>query len=202
MAKKSKEVVNVNNLRSAGFADFEANHEFTAESKIADFTRAAIKAGLTNDEIVEVGDAIYGEGKMKVSCIRWYRTSDPVLNPGKERYKVTGAKSIEIRTKVLDYFNGLDDEAKENFKNELVNAIGIEGLINTTKTDILKAVAPAELFPVKAPKEKKTMSEVEKLLAKQKKAEEKAAKLAEELAALQQAENESAVDAGPIEATV
>ena len=50
MAKKSKEVVNVNNLRSAGFADFEANHEFTAESKIADFTRAAITAGLTNDE--------------------------------------------------------------------------------------------------------------------------------------------------------
>ena len=197
MAKKSKEVVNVNNLRSAGFADFEANHKFTAESKIADFTRAAITAGLTNDEIVEIGDSIYGQGKMKVSCIRWYRTSDPVLNPGKERYKATGAKAIEIRTKVLDYFNGLDDEAKENFKNELVNAIGIEGLINTTKTDILKAVAPAELFPAKAPKEKKTMSEVEKLLAKQKKAEERAAKLAEELAALQQAEN-----ASPVEATV
>ena len=185
MAKKEKTTVNANNLRTAGFSDFEATHEFNAESKLADFTRAAIQAGLSNPEIVEIGDSIYGEGKMKLNCINWYRSSDPVLNPGKERYKATGAKSIEVRTKVSDYFNGLGDDEKEAFVTSLVNAIGIEELIKTTKVETLKAVAPADLFPVAVKKEKKELSDIEKLVKKQEAAERKAAKLREQLAALE-----------------
>ena len=186
MAKKDKtEKTNVNNLRSAGFSEFEASHQFTAESKLADFTRAAIQAGLTNNEIVEIGDDIYGEGKMKLNCINWYRSSDPVLNPGKERYKATGAKSIEVRTKVSDYYTGLADDEKEAFANSLVQAIGIEELIKLAKVETLKAVAPADLFPVAVKKEKKELSDVEKLMKKQEAAEKKAAKLREELAKLE-----------------
>lgn len=186
MAKKDKtEKTNVNNLRSAGFSEFEASHQFTAESKLADFTRAAIQAGLTNNEIVEIGDDIYGEGKMKLNCINWYRSSDPVLNPGKERYKATGAKSIEVRTKVSDYYTGLADDEKEAFANSLVQAIGIEELIKLAKVETLKAVSPADLFPVAVKKEKKELSDVEKLMKKQEAAEKKAAKLREELAKLE-----------------
>ena len=185
MAKKEKTTVNANNLRTAGFSDFEATHEFNAESKLADFTRAAIQAGLSNPEIVEIGDSIYGEGKMKLNCINWYRSSDPVLNPGKERYKATGAKSIEVRTKVSDYFNSLGDDEKEAFVTSLVNAIGIEELIKTTKVETLKAVVPADLFPVAVKKEKKELSDIEKLVKKQEAAERKAAKLREQLAALE-----------------
>lgn len=186
MAKKDKtEKTNVNNLRSAGFSEFEASHQFTAESKLADFTRAAIQAGLTNNEIVEIGDDIYGEGKMKLNCINWYRSSDPVLNPGKERYKATGAKSIEVRTKVSDYYTGLADDEKEAFANSLVQAIGIEELIKLAKVETLKAVAPADLFPVAVKKEKKELTDIEKLMKKQEAAEKKAAKLREELAKLE-----------------
>ena len=159
MAKKDKqEKTNANNLRTAGFSDFEATHEFTAESKLADFTRAAILAGLNNNEVVEVGDAIYGEGKMKLNCINWYRSSDPVLNPGKERYKATGAKSIEVRTKVSDYVNTLNEDEQTQFADALVAAIGIEELIKIAKIETLKAVAPAELFPTTVKKEKKELS--------------------------------------------
>ena len=71
MAKKDKkETVNANNLRSAGFADFEANHTFTKDSKLADFTRAAIQAGLTNNEIVEIGNDIYGMNEDSTSKIK------------------------------------------------------------------------------------------------------------------------------------
>jgi hypothetical protein len=186
MAKKDKtEKTNVNNLRSAGFSDFEASHQFTAESKLADFTRAAIQAGLTNNEIVEIGDGIYGEGKMKLNCINWYRSSDPVLNPGKERYKATGAKSIEVRTKVSDYYVGLADDEKEAFTNSLVQAIGIDELIKLAKVETLKAVVPADLFPVAVKKEKKELTDIEKLMKKQEAAEKKAAKLREELAKLE-----------------
>lgn len=186
MAKKEKtQAVNANNLRSAGFADFEANHEFTAESKLADFTRAAITAGLSNNEIVEVGDAIYGEGRIKLNCLNWYRSSDPVLNPGKERYKATGAKSIEVRTKVSEYFNTLSEDEKVSFTDSLVSAIGIEELIKIAKVETLKAVAPAELFPVAVKKEKKELSDIDKLMKKQAQAEAKAAKLREQLAALE-----------------
>lgn len=197
MAKKNKTeaTVNANNLRSAGFAEFEANHTFTAESKLCEFTRAAIQAGLTNEEIVEIGTDIYGEGKIKLNCVNWYRSSDPVLNPGKERYRATGAKSIEVRNKVTGYYNDLDEAGKANFVNELVNAIGVEKLIETTKVDILKSVAPAELFPVAVKKEKKVLTDVEKLMKKQEAAEKKAAKLAAELEAMKAAEAEAPVDA-------
>lgn len=202
MAKKNKEEkVNANNLRSEGFAEFEATHEFTAESKLSDFTRAAIKAGLTNAEIVELGDAVFGEGKMKLNCINWYRSSDPVLNPGKERYKATGAKAIEVRTKVAAYYNGLGEDEKAAFINNMINEIGVENLINMVKTDVLKAVSPAELFPVKEKAVKKELTEVDKLLKKQKAAEAKAAKLAAELAALQ-AEGDTAPVEAPAEETV
>ena len=185
MAKKEKETVNVNSLRTPGFSDFEANHEFTAESKLADFTRAAIKAGLSNAEIVEIGDAIYGEGKMKLNCINWYRSSDPVLNPGKERYKATGAKSIEVRSKVLEYFSNLSEVDQATFVGTLVQAIGTEELIKNAKVETLKAVAPADLFPVAVKKEKKELSDVDKLLKKQEAAEKKAAKLRAQLAELE-----------------
>ena len=186
MAKKEKtEKTNVNNLRSAGFSEFEASHQFTAESKLADFTRAAIQAGLTNNEIVEIGDDVYGEGKMKLNCINWYRSSDPVLNPGKERYKATGAKSIEVRTKVSDYYAGLAEDEKEAFANSLVQAIGIDELIKLAKVETLKAVSPADLFPVAVKKEKKELTDIEKLMKKQEAAEKKAAKLREELAKLE-----------------
>jgi len=185
MAKKEKTTVNANNLRTAGFSEFEASHEFNAESKLADFTRSAIQAGLSNPEIVEIGDSIYGEGKMKLNCINWYRSSDPVLNPGKERYKATGAKSIEVRTKVSDFYNGLGEDEKEAFVTSLVDAIGVDELIKTAKVETLKAVAPADLFPVAVKKEKKELSDVEKLLKKQEAAEKKAAKLREQLAALE-----------------
>lgn len=192
MAKKDKtEKTNVNNLRSAGFSEFEASHQFTAESKLADFTRAAIQAGLTNNEIVEIGDDIYGEGKMKLNCINWYRSSDPVLNPGKERYKATGAKSIEVRTKVSDYYTNLADDEKEVFINSLVQAIGIEELIKLAKVETLKAVSPADLFPVAVKKEKKELSDIEKLMKKQEAAEKKAAKLREELAKLEASSTET-----------
>lgn len=186
MAKKSKEEkVNANNLRSEQFAEFEATHKFTAESKLADFTRAAITAGLTNAEIVEIGESIYGEGKIKINCVNWYRSSDPVLNPGKERYKATGAKSIEVRTKVADYYNGLTDDEKAEFVNKLINEVGVVNLINLIKVDTLKAVSPAELFPVKEKAAKRELTDVEKLIKKQKAAEAKAAKLQKELEALQ-----------------
>lgn len=188
MAKKNKEMTTVNNLRTANFAEFEANHQFTAESKKADFQRAAIQAGLTNNEIVEIGDAVYGEGAIKVNCLNWYRSSDPVLNPGKERYKATGAKAIEVRTKVLDYFNGLADDEKQGFVNSLIEAVTVEGIINLIKIDVLKSVAPAELFPVKERAAKKELTEVEKLLKKQEAAEKKAAKLKAELEAMKAAE--------------
>lgn len=186
MAKKTKEQeVSVNNLRSENFANFEATHEFTAESPKAAFTRAAILAGLTNNEIVEVGDAIYGEGGMKLTCISWYRHQDPILNPGKERYKATGAKSLEVRAKVTDYYNDLNDEDKNTFASTLVSAIGIEELIKTAKVEVLKSVVPEDLFPVAVKKDKKAMTDIEKLMKKQKLAEEKAAKLQAELNALQ-----------------
>lgn len=188
MAKKSKETVNANNLRTAGFAEFEATHEFTAESKLADFTRAAIKAGLTNQEIVEIGDSIYGEGKVKLNCVNWYRSSDPVLNPGKERYKATGAKGIEVRAKVMEHYNSLGADEQTAFVMNLIAAMTVEELFKSVKIDILKSVAPAELFPVKEKAVKKGMSEVDKLLKKQAAAEAKAAKLAAELEALKAAE--------------
>lgn len=198
MAKKSKETVNANNLRTPGFADFEATHEFTAESKLSDFTRAAITAGLTNAEIVEIGDSVFGEGKMKVNCINWYRSSDPVLNPGKERYKATGAKSIEVRTKVIEYYNGLAEDEKTEFINKIVAEVGSDNLINMIKLDVLKAVAPAELFPVKE-RAKKELTEVDKLLKKQKAAEAKAAKLKAELDALKAAEAAEAPAEAPVD---
>lgn len=198
MARKNKEEkVNANNLRSANFADFEATHEFTAESKKADFTRAAIQAGLTNNEIVEIGDAIYGEGSMKVNCLNWYRSSDPILNPGKERYKPTGAKTIEVKSKVLNYYNELEDDAKADFVNRLIEATGVETLINNSKVDTLKLIVPAELFPVKEKVAKKELTEVEKLMKKQEAAEKKAAKLKAELEAMQ---NDSA-ETAPVEAS-
>ena len=204
MAKKEKtETTNVNNLRTAGFAEFEATHEFTAESKKAEFTRAAIKAGLTNEEIIEIGDPIYGEGEIKVSCLRWYRSSDPVLNPDKTRYKATGAKSIEVRAKVLEYINGLADDAdKEAFINELVKAIGTEGLIQLAKVETLKAVAPADLFPTAVKKEKKEMSEKDKLIKKAEAAEKRAEKLRAELAAASEEVGQVPEEAGqvPVEA--
>lgn len=192
MAKKSKETVNANNLRTPNFADFEATHEFTAESKLADYTRAAIKAGLSNAEIVEIGNSIYGEGKVKLNCVNWYRSSDPVLNPGKERYKATGAKGIEIRTKVMDYYNSLEEGDQVNFILNLVANMTIEELFKAAKLDVLKSSAPAELFPVKEKAVKKGLSEVEKLLKKQAVAEAKAAKLKAELEAMQAAETEAA----------
>lgn len=187
MAKKNKEQVNANNLRSANFAEFEATHQFTKDSKKADFTRAAIKAGLTTSEIIEIGDAIYGEGEMKATCVNWYRTSDPVLT-GKERYKPTGARALEVRNKVIEYVNALSDEDKNAFIDSLVEAVGIEGIINTVKPEVLKTVVPADLFPAKVKPVKRELTEVEKLLKKQEAAEKKAAKLKEELAALQAAE--------------
>lgn len=187
MAKKNKEQVNANNLRSTNFAEFEATHQFTKDSKKADFTRAAIKAGLTTPEIIEIGDAIYGEGEMKATCVNWYRTSDPVLT-GKERYKPTGARALEVRNKVIEYVNALSDEDKDAFVDNLVEAVGIEGIINTVKPEVLKTVVPADLFPAKVKPVKRELTEVEKLLKKQEAAEKKAAKLKEELAALQAAE--------------
>lgn len=188
MARKNKEEkVNANNLRTANFADFEATHEFTPESKKADFMRAAIQAGLTNDEIVEIGDTIYGEGGTKTTCINWYRSSDPVLNPGKERYKATGAKALEVKAKVLNYYNELDDAGKVEFVNKLMEVVGIESIINGSKVETLKTIVPAELFPAKA-KVKKEMTEADKLIKKQKALEEKAAKLRAQLEALQNSE--------------
>ena len=81
--------------------------------------------------------------------MNWYRSSDPVLNPGKERYKATGAKAIEIRTKVNDYYEGLDEAGKGEFVNKMVEAVSVKGLIEIVKTEILKSIVPAELFPVK-----------------------------------------------------
>lgn len=187
MAKKNKTQTTANNLRSANFAEFEATHEFTKDSKKADFTRAAIKAGLTTAEIIEIGDAIYGEGETKATCINWYRTSDPVLT-GKERHKATGARALEVRNKVIEYVNALSDEDKTVFINKLVETVGVDGIINAVKPDILKSVAPEDLFPVKVKPVKRELTEVEKLLKKQEAAEKKAAKLKEELAALQAAE--------------
>ena len=204
MARKNKtEEVNVNNLRSPKFAEFEATHEFTAESKKADFTRAAILAELTNSEIIEIGDAIYGEGEMKLSCINWYRSSDPILNPGKERYHATGAKTIEVKAKVLDYYNGLEDEAKADFLNKIVEALGAEALINACKIDLLKSVSPEDLFPAKVKAAKKVLTDVEKLMKKQEAAEKRAAKLKAELEAMQkdEATTEATVDS-TIEETV
>ena len=198
MARKNKEEeVNANNLRSANFADFEATHEFTAASKKADFSRAAIQAGLTNNEIIEIGDAIYGEGSMKANCLNWYRSSDPILNPGKERYKPTGAKTIEVKSKVLNYYNELEDDAKADFVNRLIEATGVETLINNSRIDTLKLIVPAELFPVKEKVAKKELTEVEKLIKKQEAAEKKAAKLKAELEAMQ---NDSA-ETAPVEAS-
>ena len=194
MAKKDKkETVNANNLRSAGFADFEANHTFTKDSKLADFTRAAIQAGLTNNEIVEIGNDIYGmnedgTSKIKVNCLNWYRSSDPVLNPGKERYKATGAKAIEVRTKVKDYFEGLDEAGKAEFVNKMIETVTVAGLIDVIKTEVLKAIVPAEVFPVKVKAEKRELTAAEKLMKKQEAAERRAAKLKAELEALTAAE--------------
>ena len=186
MAKKVKtEKVNTNNLRTQNFAEFEATHEFTKDSKKADFIRAAITAGLSNAEIIEIGDAIYGEGETKLNCVNWYRSSDPVLNPGKERYKATGAKALEVKSKVLNYYNELDEAAKAEFVNKLVEATGIEALINGSKIDILKEITPDELFPVKERPIKKELSETDKLIKKQKALEAKQAKLQAELARLQ-----------------
>lgn len=193
MAKKDKkEAVNANNLRSAGFAEFEASHNFTADTKLSEFTRAAIKAGLTNAEIVEIGNDIYGmnedgSSKIKINCLNWYRSSDPVLNPGKERYKATGAKAIEIRTKVNDYYEGLDEAGKAEFVNTLINTVTVKGIIELVKTDVLKSIVPAEVFPVKEKAVKKELTAAEKLMKKQEAAEKRAAKLRAELEALQAA---------------
>lgn len=192
MAKKEKSQkaeVNANNLRSAGFADFEANHTFTKETKLSEFTRAAIQAGLTNAEIVEVGNDIYGmnedgTSKIKVNCLNWYRSSDPVLNPGKERYKATGAKAIEVRTKVADYYDSLDDAGRVDFVNKMIETVTVKGLIELIKTDVLKSIVPAEVFPVKVKAEKKELTAAEKLMKKQEAAEKRAAKLKAELEAL------------------
>lgn len=200
MAKKEKSQkaeVNANNLRSAGFADFEANHTFTKDSKLADFTRAAIQAGLTNAEIVEIGNDIYGmnedgSSKIKINCLNWYRSSDPVLNPGKERYKATGAKAIEVRTKVNDYYDGLDEAGKAEFVNKMIEAVSVKGLIEIVKTEILKSIVPAELFPVKEKAVKKELTEAEKLMKKQEAAEKRAAKLKAEIEALKMGEAQSA----------
>lgn len=190
MAKKDKkEAVNANNLRSAGFAEFEANHKFTKESKLADFTRAAIQAGLTNNEIVEIGNDVYGlnedgSSKIKINCLNWYRSSDPVLNPGKERYKATGAKAIEVRTKVKDYYDSLDDAGRADFVNKMIETVTVKGLIDVIKTEVLKAIVPAEVFPVKVKAEKRELTAAEKLMKKQEAAERRAAKLKAELEAL------------------
>lgn len=192
MAKKEKSQkaeVNANNLRSAGFADFEANHTFTKETKLSEFTRAAIQAGLTNAEIVEIGNDIYGmnedgTSKIKVNCLNWYRSSDPVLNPGKERYKATGAKAIEVRTKVADYYDSLDDAGRADFVNKMIETVTVKGLIELIKTDVLKSIVPAEVFPVKVKAEKKELTAAEKLMKKQEAAEKRAAKLKAELEAL------------------
>lgn len=194
MAKKDKKVaVNANNLRSEGFAEFEANHTFTADTKLSEFTRAAIKAGLTNAEIQEIGNDIYGvnedgSSKIKINCLNWYRSSDPVLNPGKERYKATGAKAIEVRTKVNDYYDGLDEAGKAEFVNKMVEAVSVKGLIEIVKTEILKSIVPAELFPVKEKAVKKELTEAEKLMKKQEAAEKRAAKLKAEIEALKMGE--------------
>lgn len=194
MAKKDKkEAVNANNLRSAGFAEFEANHTFTKESKLADFTRAAIQAGLTNNEIVEIGNDVYGlnedgSSKIKINCLNWYRSSDPVLNPGKERYKATGAKAIEVRAKVNEYYEGLDEAGKAEFVNKMIETVTIAGLIDVIKTDVLKSIVPAEVFPVKVKAEKRELTAAEKLMKKQEAAEKRAAKLKAELEALTAAE--------------
>ena len=194
MAKKDKkEAVNANNLRSEGFAEFEANHTFTADTKLSEFTRAAIKAGLTNAEIQEIGNDIYGvnedgSSKIKINCLNWYRSSDPVLNPGKERYKATGAKAIEVRTKVNDYYDGLDEAGKAEFVNKMVEAVSVKGLIEIVKTEILKSIVPAELFPVKEKAVKKELTEAEKLMKKQEAAEKRAAKLKAEIEALKMGE--------------
>ena len=198
MAKKDKkEAVNANNLRSAGFAEFEANHTFTADTKLSEFTRAAIKAGLTNAEIQEIGNDIYGvnedgSSKIKINCLNWYRSSDPVLNPGKERYKATGAKAIEIRTKVNDYYEGLDEAGKTEFVNKMIEAVSVKGLIEIVKTEILKSIVPAELFPVKEKAVKKELTEAEKLMKKQEAAEKRAAKLKAEIEALKMGEAQPA----------
>lgn len=190
MAKKDKkEAVNANNLRSANFAEFEATHTFNKESKLADFTRAAIQAGLTNNEIVEIGNDVYGlnedgSSKIKINCLNWYRSSDPVLNPGKERYKATGAKAIEVRTKVKDYYEGLDEAGKSEFVNKMIETVTVAGLIDVIKTDVLKSIVPAEVFPVKAKAEKRELTAAEKLMKKQEAAEKRAAKLKAELEAL------------------
>ena len=197
MAKKDKKVaVNANNLRSEGFAEFEANHTFTADTKLSEFTRAAIKAGLTNAEIQEIGNDIYGvnedgSSKIKINCLNWYRSSDPVLNPGKERYKATGAKAIEVRTKVNDYYDGLDEAGKAEFVNKMVEAVSVKGLIEIVKTEILKSIVPAELFPVKEKAVKKELTEAEKLMKKQEAAEKRAAKLKAEIEALKMGEAQS-----------
>lgn len=194
MAKKDKkEAVNANNLRSAGFAEFEANHTFTKDSKLADFTRAAIQAGLTNNEIVEIGNDVYGmnedgSSKIKINCLNWYRSSDPVLNPGKERYKATGAKAIEVRTKVKDYYDSLDDAGRADFVNKMIETVTVKGLIDIIKTEVLKAIVPAEVFPVKVKAEKRELTAAEKLMKKQEAAERRAAKLKAELEALTAAE--------------
>ena len=191
MAKKEKktETVNANNLRSPNFAEFEANHTFTKDSKLADFTRAAIQAELTNNEIVEIGNDIYGlnedgSSKIKINCLNWYRSSDPVLNPGKERYKATGAKAIEVRTKVKDYYEGLDEAGKSEFVNKMIETVTVAGLIDVIKTEVLKAIVPAEVFPVKVKAEKRELTAAEKLMKKQEAAEKRAAKLKAELEAL------------------
>ena len=205
MAKKDKKVaVNANNLRSEGFAEFEANHTFTADTKLSEFTRAAIKAGLTNAEIQEIGNDIYGvnedgSSKIKINCLNWYRSSDPVLNPGKERYKATGAKAIEVRTKVNDYYDGLDEAGKAEFVNKMIEAVSVKGLIEIVKTEILKSIVPAELFPVKEKAVKKELTEAEKLMKKQEAAEKRAAKLKAEIEALKMGEAQSA-EAQPTEA--
>jgi hypothetical protein len=183
--KEKKEKVNANNLRSAGFADFEANHTFTKDSKKADYTRAALTAGLSIQEVCEIGDGIYGAGGMKPTCVSWYKNQDPVLNPGKERYKATGARSIAVKSTVIEYFNGLDQKGQAGFLGALIEKVGAATIIESTKTDVLKEIAPAELFPEKAPKEKKEMTAAEKILNKQKKLEAQQAKLQAELAALE-----------------
>jgi len=205
MAKKDKKVaVNANNLRSEGFAEFEANHTFNADTKLSEFTRAAIKAGLTNAEIQEIGNDIYGvnedgSSKIKINCLNWYRSSDPVLNPGKERYKATGAKAIEVRTKVNDYYDSLDEAGKAEFVNKMIEAVSVKGLIEIVKTEILKSIVPAELFPVKEKAVKKELTEAEKLMKKQEAAEKRAAKLKAEIEALKMGEAQSA-EAQPTEA--
>ena len=67
------------------------------------------------------------------------------------------------------------------------------------KLDVLKAVAPAELFPVKERAAKKEITEVDKLLKKQKAAEAKAAKLKAELEALHAAEAAEAPAEAPVD---